>query len=330
MTTKALKQVPLIIVAWTGYFGSSLKVPLVPTLADCDYKCLIIERAEQKNYDQKPSAFVLHGRNINDSDLPERNTQQLAVLFLLESPYHAGGGISKVPPNFFNATMTYRRDSRYFYPYGYFPPITARTPANQKITQQMITDAMKRKTRGSLIFVSNCKTPSKREVLIRELGQYTQVTVRGKCQDKLSVSNTTTAANCKVDCDDNGLIATHRFYLSFENSLCNDYITEKFFLRISQMLVPVVMKRKTYEDYGIPPDSFIALSDFNSVAELADYLNYLRDNDQAYLEYFNWTKSYAKPSGYVGNAACRLCEDLHRKERLVVNNIVKYYKDNQC
>lgn len=41
--------------------------------------------------------------------------------------------------------------------------------------------------------------------------------------------------------------ASHRFYVAFENSLCKDYVTEKYFLRLSQLLVPVVLKREILE-----------------------------------------------------------------------------------
>ncbi|KAK6016822.1 hypothetical protein OSTOST_17690 [Ostertagia ostertagi] len=104
--------------------------------------------------------------------------------------------------------MTYRRDSRYFMPYGHFLPLTPQDMQDEGVfvSKQKILDALKRKTKGSLIFVSNCKTPSKREGLIQELGRHTEVTVRGKCEELLSFGNATRRMSCKSDCDDDSLI----------------------------------------------------------------------------------------------------------------------------
>ncbi|VDO18816.1 unnamed protein product [Heligmosomoides polygyrus] len=208
--------------------------------------------------------------------------------------------------------------------------MTGKPDKNSTISIEEVQASLKKKTRGALIFVSNCATPSKREQLIKQLGQYTELTVRGGCEARLSFGNKTRKFMCKADCSDDGLIATHRFYISFENSLCNDYITEKFFLRISQKLVPIVVKRQLYEAVHIPSDSFIALDDFKTVKELGDYMNYLRSNDTAYLKYFEWTKHYRNPAKYVGNSLCKLCEDIHMGEKMVIKDIVKYYKEGQC
>ncbi|KAK6749615.1 hypothetical protein RB195_001928 [Necator americanus] len=328
----ASQAIPLIV-AWTNYFSSNLKVPLLETLANCTYQCEFINREEHKLYDRSASAYVLHGRDLNISDLPKRSYHHLHVLFLLESPYHTGSGIHRVPPDFFNATITYRRDSRYFYPYGHFDPLISKNHSSDIVTEEQLTAAVRKKHRGSLIFVSNCHTPSKRENLIRELRKFTEITVRGGCRKELENENEEFAPSCEPPtCNesDDHLIETHRFYISFENSICNDYITEKFFSRVSQLLVPVVVKRHIYEGAGIPRHAFIAVDDFASIKELGDYLNFLRANDAEYMKYFEWTASFRKPTTYRSNALCKLCEDIYNGERLVIKDIAKYYDENQC
>ncbi|KIH67911.1 hypothetical protein ANCDUO_01756 [Ancylostoma duodenale] len=41
-----------------------------------------------------------------------------------------------VLPDYFNATITYRRDSHYFHPYGHFPPLQAGLPADAIFTEE--------------------------------------------------------------------------------------------------------------------------------------------------------------------------------------------------
>ena len=100
-------------------------------------------------------------------------------------------------------------------------------------------------------------------------------------------------------------ISKYKFYIAFENSYrCLEYITEKFWLNSLYVgTVPVVWgSRKSDYMRMAPLNSFIHYEDFDSAQALVDYLKYLDKNDTAYLEYFQWRKSY--PCDYP----------LHRKD----------------
>ena len=101
----------------------------------------------------------------------------------------------------------------------------------------------------------------------------------------------------------------YKFYLSFENSFCKDYITEKFWKVLSFNVIPIVMGSGNYSKYA-PAKSFINVEDFNSGKELADYLTYLNSNATAYAEYFEW-KNYFKVSFEYNRAFCGLCKALN-------------------
>ncbi|CAL4098692.1 unnamed protein product, partial [Meganyctiphanes norvegica] len=77
----------------------------------------------------------------------------------------------------------------------------------------------------------------------------------------------------------------YKFYMAFENSICNDYITEKFFSILQYNVVPVVYGGGDYARHA-PPDSYINALDFDTAKELAEYLLYLDKNDTAYAKYF--------------------------------------------
>lgn len=87
----------------------------------------------------------------------------------------------------------------------------------------------------------------------------------------------------------------YKFYLSFENSNCPLYITEKLyhnalgFNDLNHLVVPIVMgpSKKDYELLA-PPSSFIHVDDFESPEKLASYLKTLDEDDTAYNYYFAW------------------------------------------
>ena len=80
--------------------------------------------------------------------------------------------------------------------------------------------------------------------------------------------------------ENNFILDEHKFYLSFENSVCRDYITEKIYLRLGKVL-PVVLKRSTYSGF-IPDDAFIAADDFKCPEDLAKHLKCLGSNYTAF------------------------------------------------
>ena len=60
---------------------------------------------------------------------------------------------------------------------------------------------------------------------------------------------------------------TFQFYLAFENSLCDDYITEKFFncLLANAEIIPVVMNGANMSSIA-PKNSYIDVKDFETIA----------------------------------------------------------------
>lgn len=76
----------------------------------------------------------------------------------------------------------------------------------------------------------------------------------------------------------------YKFYLSFENALCVDYVSEKFWNILRHDLVPVVYGGADYHLVA-PPHSFIDAMRYTP-AELARYLRRLDLDDRLYDEFF--------------------------------------------
>ncbi|RXG55898.1 Fatty-acid amide hydrolase 2 [Armadillidium vulgare] len=181
---------------------------------------------------------------------------------------------------------------------------------------------IKGKSKIAAWFVSNCKAFSERELYVQQLQKYIQVDVYGNC-GSLKCSRKKGKECYKM------LERKYKFYLSYENSLCTDYITEKFFRALNYYIVPVVLGSGNY-DFVAPPHSFIDVRDFRSELELAKYLLYLDKNHTAYMEYFRWKQDYfaLDDMSWFSFAInfCGLCEKLHIDSRpKVYQNLEEWF-----
>jgi alpha-1,3-fucosyltransferase len=181
--------------------------------------------------------------------------------------------------------------------------------------------------------VSNCHTHSQREQYVEELSKSIPVDIYGQCGPLKCRRN---EANGDEQCL-NLLESQYLFYLSFENSICKDYVTEKFWNALSRNLLPIVLGGSNYTQIA-PPKSFINVADFTSPAQLGKYLNYLAGNLTAYSEYFEWKQYfnvYSAEEQYLSRAMCKLCEKLNspyeEEPEKIYNSIHSWWRnDAQC
>merc|ERR1712156_610739 len=108
----------------------------------------------------------------------------------------------------------------------------------------------------------------------------------------------------------------YKFLLAFENSLCTDYITEKFYRTLTRLIVPVVLGGANYTRLA-PPGSFINALNYPSPSDLAKELKRLSGDYNAYNQHFWWKDHYKvhhSDKESAREAMCSLCSWLHSKE----------------
>ncbi|CAF0942985.1 unnamed protein product [Didymodactylos carnosus] len=154
------------------------------------------------------------------------------------------------------------------------------------------------KTKLIAWFVSNCNTHSRREEYVNELKKHVPVDIYGDCSWHLKRRYECTKWINKPENCTKKLLKQYKFYLSFENSQCDTYITEKFWshglgYNGQIAIVPIVSgaKKEQYEKISIN-NSFIHVDDFKTSKELANYLLYLDKNNTAYNKYLAWKSVY--------------------------------------
>ena len=175
----------------------------------------------------------------------------------------------------------------------------------------------KKKYKKAAWIVSNCGTHSEREHFVEELQKHFPVDIFGKCG-----SHECPESEKRLTCYEH-IANDYMFYLSFENSICEDYVTEKFFTPMNLNILPLVLGGAKYSAIA-PPKSYINVLDYPNPKELADYLIYLVNNNTAYEEYFTWKqffKVYPTEEQYLSRAMCQLCETLNNENEIYPQEI---------
>ncbi|CAH8660449.1 unnamed protein product [Schistosoma rodhaini] len=242
-------------------------------------KCTVITEIERWH---EADALILT-KNLKPDGI--RPLGQLWFTLIHESPEHIS--LENTLDNEVNFTISFRLDSTIYSPYGYYEPhLKYHEPKTRYPLPSRNYAAGKSKQVAW--FVSNCGAKSPRLQYAKELSKYISVDIYGKCGTKICPRNLVRDP-LLPDCF-KLIRENYKFYLSFENSLCRWYITEKLFKNaLKNDILPIVMGASIEEYERVaPPYSFIHVDQFESPAKLADYLKYLDKNDTAYNEYFAW------------------------------------------
>ncbi|KAG5676245.1 hypothetical protein PVAND_006094 [Polypedilum vanderplanki] len=285
----------------------------------------------------KFDAIAFHGPEFRTKPLPTvRSPDQLYIFVSLESPTAVIDDLTKYK-DFYNLTMTYRLDSDIEFDYGKVISIdTEKVIAPSKnpnwhdidedFYDEKLMEMFKKKKSNIAWFVSNCFTRSRRSILVKKMQNLTTVDIYGQCGP----------LKCKVDTQEclDMLTSDYKFYLSFENSLCKDYITEKIYRPLTQYVIPIVFNGGNTTLFA-PPKSFINANDYDTVEDLVNYLEFLNNNPKEYIKYFWWKRYYYIKSHPVYQyTLCELCTKLNDETFMKSSHrypdINAWYKNDMC
>ncbi|KAH9364883.1 hypothetical protein HPB48_016214 [Haemaphysalis longicornis] len=218
-----------------------------------------------------------------------------------------------------NWTMTYRLDSDVLDTYGTVTPKAM--PSFYSF--QRLREGWMRKHVMAVWPVSHCDTFGKREHFVEELRKYMRVDVYGQCGNYACPRFT----GCHQK------FATKYFFrLSFENTLCKDYVTEKLFYTLNFDMIPVTFGGADYKALA-PPNSYIDALAFKTPKDLADYLKRVSEDFDLYKSYFEWKGVY-DVKRFTYYTFCNLCSKLYSSsfmERSAYPDIVQWWNESsQC
>ncbi|XP_028169494.1 alpha-(1,3)-fucosyltransferase C-like [Ostrinia furnacalis] len=230
--------------------------------------------------------------------------------------------------DYFNLTWTYKLDSDVVWPYftvfnkkgeEIAPSLDVNWTAKVKPISAKIGKAIVNvKKYPAVWMVSNCYTQSRRETYFNELKVALQwygfeIHVIGSCGTR----------QCPFERDKECIkkLKQYYFYLALENSISEDYVTEKVMKALLHYTVPVVFGGANYSRF-LPPDSYINGRDLGP-KKTAEKMAKLIINQTEYLHYFSWQNHYIIRN--KTDTVCKLCEALYKGVGKVHNNFRKWW-----
>ena len=174
-------------------------------------QCLITTKMS----DLKRADAIYSERKIPSSFYMDRKPENVFVFFQIEGSHN----YPIIGVNLLNWTATYRRDSVLSSPYEHFVPFLNITD----LPKQPIRNYALGKTKKVAWFVSYCAVSNNRLAYARALQQFIDVDIFGRC-GSFKCPTSLNLEKCFQY-----LNKDYKFYLSFENCNCKDYVTEKFF-----------------------------------------------------------------------------------------------------
>lgn len=221
---------------------------------NCKFQnCFIVRERDYFEDLTDYDAVLFNVLGITDDVPLTRSDNQLYVFVALESATFLKMGESW--NWFFNYTFTYKLDSDITFPYFVVrnkrdeiigPKINAhyRNVTRMKPTAKSVIEKLKNKTIAAAWFVTNCEAGNKRldygHGLNSALSKYNlNLDIYGRCGNRECPKHRFEECLGVVE-------KSYYFYLAFENSNSEDYVTEKLMTALNHYTVPVVLGGADY------------------------------------------------------------------------------------
>ena len=233
-------------------------------------------------------SFLPLGSDFNIDSLPlPRKAHHDWALFHEESPKNNYKLFHQPVITLFNYTATFSRHSHLPLTTQYLEGIEVLKSQRYLVPLQSKNNLRRRL--APLAYVqSDCDPPSDRDSYVRELMTYIEVDSYGEClHNKDLPRQLKNPASMEAD-GFYRIISQYKFILAFENAVCDDYITEKFWRPLKLGVVPVYYGSPSITDWLPSNRSAILVSEFSHPRELAGYIRRLDRDDRLYEAYVDW------------------------------------------
>ncbi|XP_066303406.1 alpha-(1,3)-fucosyltransferase 11-like isoform X2 [Branchiostoma lanceolatum] len=273
----------------------------------CSVGSCVTTTVKKRKNDPRTRGFIFYGTDFRpyETPLPRQPHHEWALLHE-ESPMNNYILSHQPMLELFNHTATFRRESDYPLTLQHLPSLaylTDRAPVPLREKNLL------RETAGlaPVAYIqSHCGVPSDRDSYVQELMKHVKVDSLGKCIHNKDLPDELVNTLTMEEDGFLGIISKYKFHIAFENGLCRDYMTEKLFRPLHLGVVPIYWGSEAAKDWTPNDHSIILKDDFASPKELADYINFLDQNDDEYQKFLE----YRQPNGITNRL---LVEEMERR-----------------
>ncbi|KAG0377141.1 Alpha-(1,3)-fucosyltransferase 11 [Mortierella sp. AD032] len=279
------KEYPILW--WTKWFNLPKYEGQVVNYCDLPYTCKFT--LDRSRYDDV-KVIIIHASSFKPKDVPNlddiKSGSKALVLNTLEAP--SAFQIKSQWTDIFTHRWSYSFGTADFVE-TYFR--AGRGPGSfidTILAKPVHTIQEKNTFRNELApiawIVSSCTSENGRRFYIKQLLKYINIDIYGHCMTNKDWPN---HADGKPF-SDREIVARYKFYLSIENSNCDDYVTEKIERPYAVGVVPILDGPKDYSRFLPTNHSSIRLDEFATPEQLAIRIHQLDQDDAAYSKYLDY------------------------------------------
>ncbi len=231
------------------------------------------------------AAVVFHVPELRFYDRPKKQPGQLWVAWSIESDVNYPRLRDPAFMARFDLTMTYRRDADVLW--GYVPYYASADNLERALA---LPPRPKDAERPVAMLISSRTDRSGRRAYARELAHYVPVDSYGRfMQNRRLPRDDWRPTKLEV-------IARYPFTIAFENSIAEDYVTEKFYDPLVAGSVPIYLGAPNVADFAPGERCYLDVRDYRDPRALAEHLHALLADRVAYDELLAWKQRPLRPA----------------------------------
>lgn len=228
-------------------------------------------------------AVVFHLPQWNEIGTVPKRRGQIWVAWSMESRGHTPVRNDPAIMRFFDVQMTFERSADVWCSY-----LPKREEWEAAVSKPI---PFKTGTAEAVMFQSAPSDLSGRNAYAAEFMKYMSVDSFGNFLRNKHLSVEDRGFSTKMD-----VVSRYKFSISFENTIENDYVTEKFFQPLLCGSVPIYMGAPNIDEFSPGDHCYIDVRKFSGPKALAAYLTDLARDEAEYSRYFEWRRKPLRPS----------------------------------